>query len=93
LRWGVGPVEDEVGAGEDGADGFTLHADSFAVNDPHHLEAFLMGQTQVLFDDCFNITWTNGVEIEDVGDLDLDRVWERIVRIYAVHGSIGIITS
>ena len=92
MRWGVGPVEDEFGAREDGADGFTLDADSFAVNDSHGLEAFFTRQAQVLFDDCFNVARRNRVEIEDVRDFDLDRLWKWIVRIHVVHDSIVVIT-
>ncbi len=88
MGWGVGPVEDEVRAREDGADGFTLHPDSFAVDYPDHFEAFFVCEAQVLFDDCFDVAWPNGMKIEDVRDLDLDRVWKRIIKVIFIHAWI-----
>src|ERR1044072_4753406 len=76
LGWRVGPVEDEVGACEDGAYGFTLDTNSFAVNNPHYLESLFVGQAQVFPDDGFDIARSKRVEIDDVVDLDLERLWK-----------------
>ena len=85
MRWGVGPVEDEFGACEDGADGFTLDADSFAMNNPHDLESLFMGQVQVLLHHGFNIAGSDGVEIQDVRDLYFHRVRKRIIDLIFIH--------
>ena len=44
-----------------------------------------MRQTQVFLDDCFDVAWRNRVQIEDIRNLDLYRIWERIVEIFIVH--------
>ena len=47
-----------------------------------------MGQSQVLFDYRFNIAWRNCMEIENVSDLDLNRLRKRIIEIILVHTEI-----
>jgi len=58
-----------------------LHADALAVDYSNAPESLFVGQSQILFDDRFDIARRDGVKIKDVGDLDLHRLRERVIGI------------
>ena len=56
-----------------------LHADAFAVNDAHDSKPLCVSFVKVFLDNCFHLFWRNGVQIEDVGDFDHNRLGKWIV--------------
>lgn len=79
---GVRPVLDEGRAGEDAADGLALDADAFAVNDADGAKTRLPRLAQVFFDDAPDITRRDGVEVNDVSNLDAEGFGEGIEGVY-----------
>src|SRR5947209_20552910 len=59
---------DEGRAGQDGANHFALHSDATAVNDAKGFEPQTVRFGEIFLDYRHYITWSNGVQIEDVGD-------------------------
>ena len=79
--WRVGPILDKSSALQDRTHCLALYADAFAVNDAHAPETGAMGFEQIFLDDAFDIARWNGVEIDEVKDLDGDRFWKGIEEI------------
>ena len=81
VRRGIGPICNKRCASEDSANNLALHANAFAMNDSHGAKACLMGLMQVFLDHALHITWWNRVQVDNVGNLDLDRLGKRIESI------------
>jgi hypothetical protein len=73
LRGGIPKVQDKAGAGQNGANDFTLHADAAAVNHADCPESQAMGLNEVFLYNSRNVAGRNTVEIEDIGDGNSDR--------------------
>jgi hypothetical protein len=80
IRRRVGPIHHKIGSFKHSPDNLALHADAFAVNDAHDPEAFRVGFAEVFFDDGFDLSRRDRVEIENVCDLDHDgfREWVEV---------------
>src|SRR6516225_9655340 len=65
---------DKLGSGKQGADDFTLHADSAAVDDPEGLQTHPVRFPQVLIHHVANVPRRHAMEVKHVGDRNPYRV-------------------
>src|SRR5207244_10049216 len=61
-------------AGQDSAHGLALYADAAAVDNPERLESRVARLFEVGFHDLLYVARGDGVEVEDVGDGNADRL-------------------
>ncbi len=79
IRRRVRPIQNEIRLPENTAHNFTLHADSFAVNDAHNAQMLQPSLAQVFFDDGFDLSRRDRVQIEHVRDFDHDGFGKWVV--------------
>jgi hypothetical protein len=70
---------------EEGVHGGTECADAFAMDDADVEDALLATDVEVIVDDVFDVARSEGMEIEDAVDWELDRRLDRL-EVVGVHG-------
>lgn len=84
FRWRIVILQNKRSPLQYLARDFALHADAFAVNDAHITKAARVGLRQVFFDDGLGLVWRDGMQIENIGDFQFDRIGKRVFSIHQI---------
>src|SRR6185369_14854845 len=85
----VAELRDPGVAGQEGADHLPLDADTAAVDDAELAQALLVGRVEPGEDDVLHLPGREAVQVEHVGDRQLDGFSEVVEVFFFVHAFAG----